>query len=75
MVFSTAMLLQQYGTYANPAAKIGRLVKNGDLIPIIKGLYEKDRTVPGYCLVGILSCHEFRLRKRHALHLTSIEVA
>lgn len=54
MVFSTAMLLQQYGAYANPAAKIGRLVKSGDLIPIIKGLYETDRMVPGYYLAGIL---------------------
>ncbi len=54
MVYSTAMLLQQYSSYANPAAKIGRLVKDGDLIPIIKGLYETDRSVPGYCLAGIL---------------------
>ena len=54
MVFSTAMLLQQYNSYANPAAKIGRLVRSGNLIPIIKGLYETDRTVPGHYLAGII---------------------
>ena len=42
------MLLQQYSSYVNPAAKIGRMVKNGDLVPIIKGLYETDRSIPGY---------------------------
>ncbi|MBR5734145.1 MAG: hypothetical protein IKX79_01210, partial [Desulfovibrionaceae bacterium] len=54
MIHSTAMLLQQYGTYANPAAKIGRMVKRGELIPVIKGLYETDRSVPGHCLAGII---------------------
>ena len=54
MVNTTAMLLQQYHSYVNPAAKIGRMVKNGDLIPIIKGFYETDRTVPGYYLAGII---------------------
>lgn len=48
------MLLQQYNSYANPDAKIGRLVRDGDLIPIIKGLYETDRSVPGHVLAGIL---------------------
>ena len=54
MVNTTAMLLQQYRSYVNPAAKISRMVKNGDLVPIIKGLYETDRTVPGYYLAGII---------------------
>ncbi len=46
------MLLQQYGSYTNPAAKIGRMVKSGHLIPVIKGLYETDRSVPGHYLAG-----------------------
>ena len=54
MVNSTAMLLQQYSSYANPAAKIGRLVKEGALIPIIRGVYETDRSVPGHYLAGII---------------------
>lgn len=48
------MLLQRYKTYVNPAAKIGRLVKDGDLTPIIKGLYETDRAVPGYYLANVI---------------------
>ena len=48
------MLIQQYNTYANPAAKIARMVKSGDLIPIIKGLYETDRSIPGHYLAGII---------------------
>ncbi len=54
MVNSTTMLLQQYNSYANPAAKIGRLVKKGTLIPIIKGLYETDPYIPGHYLAGII---------------------
>lgn len=54
MINSTAMLLQKYHEYANPAAKIARLVKDGDLTPVIKGLYETDRSTPGYCLAGII---------------------
>ncbi len=48
------MLLQRYKTYVNPAAKIGRLVKDGELIPIVKGLYETDRAVPGYYLANVI---------------------
>lgn len=48
------MLLQRYKTYVNPSAKIGRLVKDGDLTPIIKGLYETDRAVPGYYLANVI---------------------
>lgn len=54
MINSTAMLLQRYSSYSNPAAKIGRLVKDGELIPIVKGLYETDRSVPGHYLAGII---------------------
>ena len=54
MVISTAMLLQKYALYANPAAKIARLVRNGVFIPVMKGLYETDRSVPGYYLAGII---------------------
>ena len=54
MINSTSMLLQRYKTYVNPAAKIGRLVKDGDLTPIIKGLYETDRAVPGYYLANVI---------------------
>lgn len=56
------MLLQEYRSYANPAAKIARMVKSGKLTPIIRGLYETDASVPGYCLSGVIygpSCLSF----------------
>lgn len=54
MINTTSMLLKRYKTYVNPSAKIGRLVKDGDLTPIIKGLYETDRAVPGYYLANVI---------------------
>ena len=50
MIKTTAMLLQELTDYANPAAKISRMTRNGQLVPIIKGLYETDRTIPGHYL-------------------------
>lgn len=52
MIKKTAMLvreLEQKG-YANPLAKIRRLVRAGDLTPIVRGLYETDSRVPGHYL-------------------------
>ena len=54
MIKTTSMLLQELNTYANPAAKISRLVKNGNLFQIIKGLYETNNTTPGHYLAGII---------------------
>ncbi len=54
MIITTSMLLEKYSDYKNPAAKIGRMVKKGELIPIVRGIYETDRTVPGYCLAQII---------------------
>ena len=48
------MLLQEYNMYVNPAAKIARLVKSGELSQIIKGLYETDSSAPGHYLAGII---------------------
>ena len=54
MIKTTSMLLQEYSAYANPAAKIRRLVNAGELTPVIKGLYETDPSAPGYYLAGII---------------------
>jgi len=54
MIKTTAMLLQEFNMYVNPAAKIARLVKNGNLSQIIKGLYETDSSTPGHYLAGII---------------------
>lgn len=54
MIKTTRMLLEEWRAYANPNAKIRRLVDSGALIPIVKGLYETDRTTPNHCLAAVL---------------------
>ena len=45
-------MLEELKKYSNPAAKLSRMVKRGECFPIVRGLYETDRTVPGYLLAG-----------------------
>jgi predicted transcriptional regulator of viral defense system len=52
MLKTTAMILQELQNYASPADKLTRLVKNGVYIPVVHGLYETDRSTPGYLLAG-----------------------
>ena len=54
MIKTTTMLVQELSSYENPNAKIRLLVKQGTLIPIIRGIYETDRNVPGYYLAPII---------------------
>ena len=46
------MILEELRDYANPADKLSHMVKRGEYFPIVRGLYETDRTVPGYLLAG-----------------------
>lgn len=52
MIKTTAMLLEELKEYASPANKLARMVANGDYVQVVKGIYETDRTVPGYLLAG-----------------------
>ena len=55
MIYTTRMLVDQYGTeYSNPKTKIGRLVKEGTYIPIIRGLYETDPHLDGKLLADVI---------------------
>ena len=54
MIKTTAMLHDELQRYANPAAKICRMMDSGQLTPLIKGLYETDASVPGHYLAGVL---------------------
>lgn len=45
MVVSTSLLKEEYKDYKQPLHKIKRLIKDGKLFPIVKGLYETDRNV------------------------------
>ncbi len=40
--------------YVNPTAKIRLLLDSGKLVPIIRGLYETDASIPGYYLAPII---------------------
>ena len=52
MIKTTNMLFEELRSYANPKAKLSRMVRHGECFPITKGLYEMDRNVPGYLLAG-----------------------
>lgn len=52
MIKTTAIILEELNSYASPASKLSRMVKNGDYIRIVKGLYETDPSTPGYLLAG-----------------------
>ena len=52
MIKTTNVLLEELKEYANPNAKLSRMVKQGIYIPIVKGLYETDRNVPAHLLAG-----------------------
>lgn len=52
MIKTTDMLLEELSSYANPKAKLSRMVKNGQCFPIVKGLYETDRNTSAHLLAG-----------------------
>jgi len=54
MIVSTEQLVNEYADYASPHHKIQSLVRSGELIPLKRGLYETDRSVPGYMLAASL---------------------
>src|SRR5665647_645567 len=54
MIKTIAMLMAELKEYVNPTAKIRRLVDEGKLIPVVRGLYETDGSIPGYCLASII---------------------
>ena len=54
MIKTTAMLCDELRGYANPLAKISRMMRSGELTPLIKGLYETDASVPGHYLAGVI---------------------
>ncbi len=56
MVFSTGELVQKYKNYVDAKGKIRRLVEKGELIPIVRGLYEDDPNAePSYLAQWIYS--------------------
>ncbi len=62
--------LQQQG-YRNPNTKIQRLVREGKLFPIRRGLYETDPNVDRYLLAGVTAIRLPRRKRRSAICSTS----
>ena len=52
MIKTTSMILEEMNQYASPSDKLSRMVKSGEYIQIVKGLYETDKSTPGYLLAG-----------------------
>jgi hypothetical protein len=47
MVITTTMLKEKYKDYVDYKGKIKREVNKGELIPIVRGIYETDPNIPG----------------------------
>jgi hypothetical protein len=54
MIKTSSILLNEYKHYLNPKDKIRRLSLNGELIPIVRGFYETDKSTPGYYLASTI---------------------
>jgi hypothetical protein len=54
MIKTTVMLMDELKEYVNTTAKIRRLVDGGELVPVVRGLYETDGNIPGYYLAPII---------------------
>ena len=54
MIKTYNTLLKELNNYRAPNNKISRMVKTGSITPITKGLYETDKTIPGYLLANII---------------------
>lgn len=52
MIKTTAILISELKGYVNPKAKIGRMVENGEIFPIIRGIYEDNPKTPAIYLAG-----------------------
>lgn len=50
MIKTTAMILEELTEYESPEDKLSRLVKSGEYIRIARGLYETEKSTPGYLL-------------------------
>ena len=50
MILTSNIIKENLKKYSNKNTKIGREVKNGNLIKIKNGLYETDKTINGYLL-------------------------
>lgn len=71
MIKTTSILIDELHRYSNPACKIGRMVKNGEIFPIVKGLYETDRPLRDIFLQAVYTDRHICLLNLH-FHITAL---
>ena len=54
MIITTPMLMDKLRDYSDPAGRIMRMKRDGELYQLTRGIYETDRNTPGYCLAGAI---------------------
>jgi len=54
MIVTTQGLKEKYKGLSDPAGRIARDVKNGKIIPLVKGIYETDGNVSGSMLAQVM---------------------
>jgi len=52
MIKTTAMLLDELQDYRYPANKLARMAAQGEIFPVVRGLYVTDRNTPGHLLAA-----------------------
>lgn len=52
MIKTTAMLLDELQDYRYPANKLARMVEQGSVFPVVRGLYVSDSKTPGHLLAA-----------------------
>ncbi|MDY5771087.1 MAG: hypothetical protein SPJ95_04410, partial [Anaerovoracaceae bacterium] len=52
MIKTIEMLRNEFTNFKNPDAKVKRMVDDGKLVPVVRGLYETDASVPGHYLAA-----------------------
>lgn len=55
MLYTASSLIDELGSrYDNPRTKLQRLVRDGTYTPVVRGLYESDRSAGGHLLAGVI---------------------
>lgn len=52
MIKTYAILMEELKDYSAPSNKLARMVKDGLYTSVVRGLYETEKTTPGYLLAG-----------------------
>ncbi len=54
MIVTTSILTEQLKNYGDAAGKILRMKRDGEVIPLTRGIYETDKTAKGHWLAGAI---------------------